>query len=201
MGTKRNHLRKSQRRKKIIEHAALHDAASRYDKDASIRKNKDASIRKNKGLFRRKELSYNHKYIWRMRYSPKQPLDVFELFRKLKVRYQKDCGIAFYRFKRFALQVALNVVFHDQIKNVDVPITFRLERRRIFNSPYQNIGGLVQYFDRRIDEMSQTKSGLIIRRISFVDLEFIKAPSIKGRGYIPTPFPNRFVVNIRNKDD
>ena len=49
--------------------------------------------------------------------------------------------------------------------------------------------------------MIQRRSNLKVKSINYIDLEFNREPAIRGRGFIPTPFVNHYILNIQNEDD
>ena len=130
--------------------------------------------------------------------------DVRSLLRNVSNDIKEECAKAFKRYGRYGLQVALNTDFRNPNNNEVVSLTGRLGHQRIINTrtiPTNITGNIADHFDEWVDTIQQGQSGMSIERINHIDLEFIKAPQIRGRGFIETNFKNRSVLNIHNTDD
>ena len=139
-------------------------------------------------------------------------IDIRAFFVKATGAIKNECAKAFIKYRRYRLQIALDCTFKDLSANDDdkmhhrdvFAMTKRLEHAITINTKNisnNTINRIIDYFEQWVENESQRNSGFALERINHIDLEFLRAPSIKGRSYIPSPFRNNFILNIHNTDD
>jgi uncharacterized protein YeeX (DUF496 family) len=149
-------------------------------------------------------LPHDSRYVHRLRYKIVNDVtDISSLLKSIAADIKEECAKAFHRYGRYGLQIAANGDFRSPRDGNIFSFTGRLDRQIICNTEELSpkiMGNISDHFDRWADEVQQRESGVSIERYNHIDLEFIKAPSIRGRGYIETGFRTRSVLNIRNTD-